>query len=77
MALPQNLKVVYNSSNKKYAIQINNTWGKQFLWGRTEDWICESFGVYTNFSDSCIAKSFAFQYLREQREYEEKQNGYK
>ena len=76
--LPQNFKIVYNENEKRYAVQIiDKILGKQFLWGRNGDWIDESFDVYTDFSDSCIAKSFAVQYLKEQREHYQKQNGYK
>lgn len=75
--LPKNLRVVYNSENKKYAIEITNTWGKQFLWGRYRGWIDESFVVNTYFGDSCIAKSFAAQYLKEREDYNKKGTGYK
>lgn len=75
--LPKNLRVVYNSENKKYAIEITNIGGKQFLWGRYTGWIDESFAVNTDFNDSCIAKSFAIQYLKETNEYNKNVTGYK
>jgi hypothetical protein len=75
--LPKNLKVVYNSYEKKYAIQIKNIWGTKFLWGRNSGRIDESFSVYTNFNDSCTAKSFAVQYLKEQDDNNKKLTGYK
>lgn len=77
VTLPQNLRVVYNGNNKKYAIEITNVWGKQFLWGRYRGWIDESFAVYTDFNDSCVAKSFAVQYIKEQNEYNKKATDYK
>lgn len=75
--LPKNLKVVYNSDNQKYAIQINDSYGKQFLWARRSGYIWESFDVNTDFNDSCIAKSFAVQYLKQQDEHKLKLDGYK
>ncbi|MES2428273.1 MAG: hypothetical protein V4560_14935 [Bacteroidota bacterium] len=77
MKMPENLRVVYNQENKRYAIEITNIWGKQFLWARTGDWVDESFAVNTDFSDSCIAKGFASQYLKERQEYNSKLQGYK
>jgi len=77
VTLPQNLRVVYNSNNKMYAIEINTVWGKQFLWGRFSGWIDESYDVYTDFNDSCTAKSFAVQYIKEQTEYNKRVTGYK
>lgn len=77
VVLPKDLRVVYNTINKRYAIQITNTWGKQFLWGRYINWIDESFAVYTDFNDSCVAKSFAVQYLKERDEYNKKVTDYK
>ena len=77
VSLPPNLRVVYNSSNKKYAIEITNILDKQFLWGRYMGRIDKSFAVNTDFNDSCIAKSFAVQYLKERDEYTKKKTGYK
>lgn len=75
--LPKNMKVVYNSDNQKYAIQIIDSYGKQFLWARRSGYIWESFDVNTDFNDSCIAKSFAVQYLKQQDEHKLKLDGYK
>lgn len=75
--LPNDLRVVYNSKNRRYAVEITNTWGKQFLWGRLGNWIDNSFAVNTDFKDSCIAKSFAIQYLRERDDYNKRLTGYK
>jgi len=74
--LPANMKVVYSNEYKKYAIMITGKYSNRFLWGRRSGWIDESYSVYTNFSDSCAAKSFAVQYLKEKSD-EQRKNNYK
>ncbi len=74
--LPPNLSIVYSDKNKRYAVLKTDRYSKMYLWGYKGS-ISDSYAVYDDFSDSCLAKSFALQYLREQKEYKENLNSYK
>lgn len=67
LELPWNLKVVWNE--KVYAIQTllkNGT--HEYLWQRSTGEIDMLLSVSTTFPDSCKAKSFAFQFVKQQKE---------
>lgn len=68
-ALPSTMRIVYSDTEKRYAVEITqDVLGKKYLWARSRGWIDEAYDPYTTFSDSCKAKSFARQYLREKDE---------
>lgn len=62
--LPAAYKIVYSEVNKDYAVTVDKpNIGKGYVWanGSRFDW---HFDPYTTFSDSCKAKSFVLNYLR-------------
>jgi hypothetical protein len=67
---------VYSIKNNRYAIGITTIWGQQYLWSY-EGCVNEHFAPYTTFADSCIAKSFALQHIKEKKDYSDKINSYK
>jgi hypothetical protein len=74
--LPKDYKLFYNKEKDRYAVGIVTVFGQQYLWaynGRID----ETFVPYTTFSDSCNAKSFALQHIRERQEYENKKHSFK
>ncbi len=72
--LPMNLRIVYNADKDEYAVKIN---GGMYLWERRNIWISDSFEPWTTFGDSCRAKSFAIQYIRQEVEKNKINTGFK
>lgn len=76
--LPSDLRIVYNKDKHRYAVEITDRiWGKRYLWARFEGWIDDNYQALTDFTDSCKAKSFAKQYLKEKAADAYLENSYK
>ncbi len=77
LKLPSNFKIVYNETEKDYAIREVSDYGYRYLWLRSSGFTDKSYSIYTTFSDSCHAKSFVKEYFRNKKEDQDTQNGYK
>ena len=72
--LPMNIYVVYNEDTEKYAVKVN---GNRYLWSGRGFFISDAFQPWTTFGDSCRAKSFAIQYIRQEDEERKNNSGFK
>lgn len=73
--LPNDIWIASNGI--EYVVKIKYYTGERYLWARGSGFIDWAFNPWTTFSDSCKAKAFALEYLRDKEADANRNNSFK